>query len=108
VRIYTLAIRYILVTDAGFDWDDGNRWEVEDHNVETEEAEEVFGDPHRLSAPAYNVPGERRWALIGSTRSDRVLMVVYTHRSGAIRVVTAYPANVRAQRRYWSQRSRRR
>jgi uncharacterized DUF497 family protein len=96
------------MTDAGFDWDDGNRWKDEDHGLDSDEVQEVFDDPDRIPAPAYNTRGERRWALIGATASDRVLFVVYTRRGKRIRVISAYPADEKAQRAYWNARSKRR
>jgi uncharacterized DUF497 family protein len=59
--------------------------------------------PGRVSAPAYNIRGERRWALLGATEPGDFLFVVYTRRHGRIRVVTARVASDREKRRYRTQ-----
>ena len=54
----------------------------------------------RIAAAAYNVPREKRWALLGATEAGRILFVVYTHRHDDIRVITARDATDRQKRRY--------
>jgi uncharacterized protein len=83
-----------------FEWDDGNVDHIARHGVSTDEAEEALADPHRLGTSAYSVGRERRSALIGATQDGRVLLIVYTWRSGAIRVVTARDADQAQRRRY--------
>ena len=53
-----------------------------------------------MPAPAYNRLGERRYGLIGATDEGRILTVIYTHRAGRIRVVTARDATHSEKRRY--------
>ncbi len=53
-----------------------------------------------MGVGAYNVEGERRWAVIGAAADGRVLFVVYTWRHGRIRVVTARDADLAQRRRY--------
>jgi uncharacterized DUF497 family protein len=81
-----------------FDWDDGNEGHLED--FECEEVEEAVLDPDRIGAEAYNVGGEERWALLGATDAGDILFVVFTHRNGLIRVVTARNATKKEKRRY--------
>lgn len=57
-------------------------------------------DPRRIGMPAYNVEGERRWALLGATEEGRQLFVVYMRRRGRIRVVSARNATAGEKRRY--------
>jgi len=83
-----------------FDWDDANISHIEDHDVEPEEAEEALTDPRRIPGTSYNVPGERRRAVIGATVSGRVLFVVYTRRRDRIRVITARDADRHERRAY--------
>ena len=56
-------------------------------------------DPEGVPAPAYN-RDERRFAFIGATSAGRLLYVVYTKRSGDIRVITAYDADAKQKRRH--------
>jgi uncharacterized DUF497 family protein len=80
-----------------FDWDSGNR----DHiDFEVAEVEQAVYDPDRIVVDAYNAGDERRWALLGFTEQGDILFVVYTHRSGKIRIVTARAATKTEQRRY--------
>jgi len=83
-----------------FEWDEANVDHIARHGVTREEVEEVLLDRRRIGSSAYNVPGERRWAIIGSTDAGRILSVVFTRRHRAIRVVTALDANQAERRRY--------
>lgn len=83
-----------------FDWDDENIKHIARHEVEPWEAEEALLDTGRVGTPAYNVRGETRWAALGATEAGRVLFVVFTGRSGKVRVVTAGDAVNREKRRY--------
>jgi uncharacterized DUF497 family protein len=87
-----------------FEWDDGNLDHIAEHGISAEEAEEAVEDPRRTLAPAYGVAGERRRAVLGATVAGRLLFVVYTHRGGRIRVITARDATPRERRRYQSGR----
>jgi uncharacterized protein len=83
-----------------FDWDDANIDHIAEHGVEPEEAEEALGDPRRVPREAYNVAGERRRAVLGTTLNERVLFVVYTLRGRLTRVVTARDADESERRQY--------
>jgi uncharacterized protein len=85
---------------ALFDWDEDNVSHVRGNGIEPHEAEEAILDPGRVSVFAYNVSGERRWALLGATEPGDLLFIVYTRRHGRIRVVTARMASDREKRRY--------
>lgn len=83
-----------------FDWDAANIGYIARHGVTPREAEEAMRDFRRLRAPAYDFEGEVRAGILGMTDGGRILVVVFTRRRGAIRVVTARPAGRREQRRY--------
>ncbi len=83
-----------------FDWDDDNVEHIARHGVEPWEAEEAMLDPDRVGASARNVSGERRFAVVGSTESGRMLFVVFTRREERIRVITARDADDSEKRRY--------
>jgi uncharacterized protein len=93
--------------DDRFDWDDGNRWKIEER-FDVEEVQAIFDDEDHIPRPAYSVDGEPRWALIGADWDDRVLFVVYTRRGPKIRVISARRAEPDEQRAYWARRSKRR
>jgi len=83
-----------------FDWDEANETHVAAHGVEPDEVEDGLLDPDRVGASAYDVGGERRWAAVGATQAGRVLFVVFTVRSGAVRVIAARDAGRAERRRY--------
>ncbi|MBC8121526.1 MAG: BrnT family toxin [Gemmatimonadaceae bacterium] len=83
-----------------FDWDDANTAHIARHNLTPIPVEEALDDPLGLVGQARVVDGERRWVTLGSTRTGLVLRVVFTYRSGRVRVVTAYRATP-AQRRLY-------
>ena len=50
-----------------FDWDADNVGHIAEHGISTDEAEDALVDPRRIPAPAYDVEGERRRAILGAT-----------------------------------------
>lgn len=72
----------------------------EKHGLSFELAAYVFADPNRIELPdlrrAY---GEERFITIGAIQG-RVVVVVYTCRDGAIRLISARKANAREQKKY--------
>jgi uncharacterized protein len=85
---------------AVFDWDENNIEHIARHGVEPWEAEEALLDPGRIGTLAYRVGREPRRAALGATEGGRVLFVVFTRRSGRVRVVTARDAEAKEKRRY--------
>ena len=83
-----------------FEWDEHNSAHIEVHGLSPEEVEEALLDPRRLGTPAYDVAGEERRGLIGTTSDGRIIFVVVTRRGGLVRVVTARDADEREKRRY--------
>ncbi len=63
-----------------FDWDAGNVEKLAWHDVEPEEAVEVFRNSHIKGRGPYREGGETRWDIIGRTVATpaRILRVVYT------------------------------
>jgi uncharacterized DUF497 family protein len=72
-----------------FDWDSGNIEHVARHGVNPSEAEEAVSN-HPVILATVLSSGEARTVCAGRTAAGRVLKVVYTLRSGRIRVVTAH------------------
>jgi uncharacterized DUF497 family protein len=83
-----------------FDWDEANLGHIAAHGISAEEVEGALLDPRRIPAPAYQVEGERRRAMLGATEAGRLLFVVFTSRGELIRVVTVRDASNRERRRY--------
>jgi len=86
-----------------FDWNQHNSDHIARHCVSPQEAEDALTDPDRLAVPAYKgSDGEPRWAVVGSTKTGRILSVVFTLRGTKCRVVTAYEAPSKLKNRYWA------
>lgn len=96
--------------EPDFLWDDdddpnGNVAHIAEHGVTPTEAEDAILDPWRVGATARRVPGqERRRAIVGATRDDPILLVVFVVRDGAFRVITAYGAGTERSRYRWRRR----
>ena len=60
------------------------------HKVSFEEAASVFGDPmaYTFADPDHSI-GEERWLMFGLSRMARVLAVIFTHRRGTYRIISA-------------------
>lgn len=71
------------------------------HKVSFEEAASVFGDPmaYTFADPDHSV-GEERWLMFGLSRMDRVLAIIYTHRRGKYRIISARPATGNERKTY--------
>ena len=65
------------------------------HQVSFEESATSFIDDRALSKEDSSAIDENRWALIGMSNKARVLTVVYTHRQGILRIISARKASKR-------------
>ena len=77
----------------GFDWDKGNINKNLKHHVTNQEAEEVFYDVRKKIVKKISEKNEKRWIIMGSTKTQRMLFVVYTIRKNKIRVISARDLN---------------
>ena len=85
-----------------FEWDPAKADSNESkHGVAFEEAMTVFGDPLEvtISDPDHSME-EFRFISIGLSKAGRLLIVSYTERSQAIRLISARLATVRERREY--------
>ena len=50
----------------------------------------MFGDPmaYTFADPDHSI-GEERWLMFGLSRTARVLAIIYTHRRGKYRIISA-------------------
>lgn len=82
-----------------FEWDDGNQdksWHK--HKVSTQEAEEVFFDgTKKILKDLIHSQDEDRYLLLGSTKENRKLFVVFTLRSDKVRIISARDLNKKEQ-----------
>ncbi len=71
------------------------------HKVSFEEAASVFGDPmsYTFADPDHSI-GEERWLMFGLSRINRVLAVIYTHRRGKFRIISARLATKHERKTY--------
>jgi len=88
-----------------FQWDNGNRNKNFDkHGVTTVECEEAFFDPHkRVVKAAFLAGNEERRILVGATKDERILYVVFTVRSQKIRVISARDLN--RKEKHWYEKA---
>lgn len=86
---------------TGFDWDAGNREKNLKHGVHASECEQVFFNEPLviLDDPKHSV-AEDRFAAFGQTDLGRKLVVVYTQRSGSLRIISARDMNRRERQFY--------
>ena len=85
-----------------FEWDENKaQSNALKHGVTFEEASSVFADPLAAIFPdeAHSVE-ESREILVGHSTEGRLLVVSFTERVGAIRIISARSANKRERRDY--------
>ncbi len=85
-------LEFIELGRFAFQWDRGNRtknWLR--HGVTTEECEEVFlgGGALPIGIQVFPPAEEGRYAVVGETVAGKPLFIVFTHRSGKVRVISA-------------------
>ena len=87
----------------GFDWDLGNAAKNAKHQVEMEEAEEVFfNKPLLWNFDEKHSEVENRWVALGRT-ARRNLTVVFTVRRKLIRIISARTMNKKERAIYEKQ-----
>jgi len=71
------------------------------HGVSFQEAATVFGDPlgRMVTDPRHSVE-EERYVLLGLSRQQRLLAVMFAERGEAIRLISARGATRRERRNY--------
>ena len=81
----------------GFDWDKGNTDKnLIKHKVRNEECEEIFFDPEkRILRDPLHSDKEQRHIVIGRTKKQRILFIVFTLRKRKIRVISARDLNAK-------------
>lgn len=95
--------RAAYIVNTVFSWDASNESHVARHGIAPSEVEEVLRSVP-VQAGSDDRGGETRFRAIGETAAGRVLVVVYVERQGAIRPVTAFPANRQLRKWYAEER----
>jgi uncharacterized protein len=71
------------------------------HEISFEEAASVFADPlGRIVGDPRHSSQEERYVLLGLSRDQRLVVVMYTDRGHAIRIISARRATRREKREY--------
>lgn len=85
-----------------FEWDEAkSRSNRDKHGVSFPEAATVFGDPLSVLIPdPIHSEQEERFALLGRSQRQRLLVVVHTEREGAIRLISARLATAKERKDY--------
>ena len=74
-----------------FEWDEGKAaTNLADHKVSFDEAKTVFDDPLYIDFydPDHSYD-EQRYLIVGESRQGRLLIVSYTERGDAVRLISA-------------------
>jgi len=87
-----------------FEWDeDKAKSNKSKHKVPFEEAQTVFDDPfYLIFADPDHSKKEARFLALGASNRNRVLVVAYTERRGATRLISARKAT-RTERKYYEE-----
>ena len=75
-----------------FDWDEHNEKHLAKHRISRFDAEDVLSGNHILLE--YQMEkNEQRWVAVGTTRSGRILNIVFAVRGDAVRPITGWAAD---------------
>jgi uncharacterized protein len=85
-----------------FEWDKGNiDKNFTAHGVKNEECEEVFFDPNkRMLRDPLHSNKEKRYVIIGKTKKQRILFIVFTRRKQKVRIISARDLNKKEKHLY--------
>lgn len=88
--------------DIEFRWDTGKATaNLRKHGVAFEEAATAFADPlSRTIGDPLHSEGERRFVLLGRSRTGRLLVVVHSERGDSIRLISARTATRKERNTY--------
>ena len=86
----------ILKEPFEFEWDKGNidKNEIK-HRVQNKESEEIFFDSNKkiIKSRKLYFKDEDRYILIGKTKKERLLYIVFTKRGRKLRIISARDIN---------------
>ena len=86
----------------GFEWDSGNKGKnFLKHKIKDEECEEVFFDHNKkISKDTIHSGKEERHILIGKTKKQKKIFLVFTIRKNKIRIISARDLNKKEYKLY--------
>ena len=78
-----------------FEWDKGNIGKNKKHKIGDQEAEEVFFDEGKviLKDKIHSTELEERFILLGKTKKNKLLYIVFTERKENVRIISARNIN---------------
>lgn len=86
-----------MLLDPGateFEWGRGNTGKNRKHGISDPESEEAFFDERKvLLKDTLHSGREERFILLGRTKGDKLLVVVFTKRRNRVRIISARRAN---------------
>ena len=87
---------------TNFDWDSGNRGKnLQKHGITDEESEEAFFDSEKkILKDILHSDTEERHILLGQTRHNKTLFIVFTKRKNKIRIISSRPLNKKEKQLY--------
>lgn len=84
----------VLIKIVEFEWNKGNISKNIKHKVDDKECEEVFFDKNKIVyKDRLHSKTEDRFILLGKTKNNRLLYLVFTYRRKKIRVISARDIN---------------
>ena len=84
-----------------FEWDKGNLEKNQKHGIENSECEEPFFDDNKvILRDILHSGSENRFILLGKTKRERLLFVVFTTRETKIRIISARDLNRKERHLY--------
>lgn len=84
----------ILKQPFEFEWDKGNIDKNKKHRVSERETEQVFFDDRKvIYKDALHSKLEKRMIVLGKTKDERLLYIVFTTRNSKIRIISARDIN---------------
>lgn len=84
----------VLIKIVEFEWNKGNISKNKKHKIDDRECEEVFFDKNKIVyKDKLHSETEDRFILLGKTKNNRLLYLVFTCRGKKIRVISARDIN---------------
>jgi uncharacterized protein len=85
-----------------FEWDEAKaRESLRKHKISFEEAETVFDDPLSITIPdPEHSKSEHRFIDLGQSETGKIIVVTYTQRARATRIIGARRATRAERRKY--------
>jgi len=85
-----------------FEWDENKaKSNLAKHGIDFAEGATVFGDPLSLTIPdPEHSQAEDRFIIIGTSRRQKLLVVVHTERGDNIRIISARRASRKERKSY--------